>query len=68
MKLAYEASNYGIQAVIICVMDNGQDKTIIFASCTWVKCEINNAQIEIDIAIALGFKMLQHLLLGRLQF
>lgn len=46
LRLACDASAYGIGAVISRVMPNGEERPIALASCTLSKSERNYAQVE----------------------
>jgi hypothetical protein len=54
LKLACDASPYGVGAVLSHIMDNGEERPVVFASRTLTKTEQNYSQLEKE-ALALIF-------------
>ena len=65
LGLAADASQVGVGAVLSHVMENGDEKSIAFASRTLSTSECNYAQIEEALSIICGIKKFHKYLYGR---
>ena len=66
IRLACDASPYGVGSVISNILPNGQERPIAFASRTLIKAEQNYAQIECEaLSIVFGVRKFHHYLYGR---
>ncbi|KAL0159700.1 hypothetical protein M9458_043425, partial [Cirrhinus mrigala] len=66
LKLACDASPYGVGSVISHIMDNGEERPIAFASCTLTETEKKYAQIEReDLSIIYGVRKFHKYIYGR---
>ena len=65
LGLAADASQVGVRAVLSHVMENGDEKSIAFASRTLSTSECNYVQIEEALSIICGIKKFHKYLYGR---